>query len=32
VLDVGTTVRVRLPASRIITGATTLRPWAVGGA
>lgn len=31
-LDVGTTVRVRLPASRAIAGATTLRPWAVGGA
>lgn len=31
-LDVGTTVRVRLPATRVIAGATTLRPWAVGGA
>jgi two-component system, cell cycle sensor histidine kinase PleC len=31
-LGTGTTVTVRLPASRVIAGASTLRPWVVGGA
>jgi two-component system, cell cycle sensor histidine kinase PleC len=31
-LGTGTTVTVRLPASRVIAGASTLRPWFVGGA